>query len=153
MLQSYFLTDNNCIGIALLLIQVFGWSNAPSLQKVLVGDILVLDQYIRKCTTKLFCIDFWQNLIVLLFKSMSCLKHYLFSCFMYVLFIPLIHLMLAYSEEKQGHMSHIKRIFMSCIKRKPAFCICENKATDQRLCFGYIDSTIHLLPKSEISSL
>ena len=42
------------------------------------------------------------------------------------------------------------------------FCICENKDTDQlrgsreadqRLCFRYIDSTIPLLPKSEISSL
>ena len=46
--------------------------------------------------------------------------------------------------------------------RKPAFCICENKdadqlrsncAADQRLCFRYTDSTIPLLPTSEISSL
>ena len=46
--------------------------------------------------------------------------------------------------------------------RKPAFCICENKdadqlrgnrEADQRLCFRYTDSTIALLPKSEISSL
>ena len=46
--------------------------------------------------------------------------------------------------------------------RKPAFCICENKAADQlrgnreadqRLCFRYLDSTIRLLPKSEFSSL
>ena len=46
--------------------------------------------------------------------------------------------------------------------RKPAFCICENKdadqlrgnrEADQRLCFRYRDSTIPLLPKSEISSL
>ena len=46
--------------------------------------------------------------------------------------------------------------------RKPAFCICENKdadqlrgsrETDQRLCFRYMDSTIPLLPKSEISML
>ena len=45
--------------------------------------------------------------------------------------------------------------------RTPAFCICENKAADQlrgnreadqRLCFRYTDSTIPLLPKSEISS-
>ena len=45
---------------------------------------------------------------------------------------------------------------------KPAFCICENKdadqllsncTVDQRLCFSYKDSTIPLLPKSEISSL
>ena len=46
--------------------------------------------------------------------------------------------------------------------RKPVFCICENKdadqlrgnrEADQRLCFRYTDSTIPLLPKSEISSL
>ena len=45
--------------------------------------------------------------------------------------------------------------------RKPEFCICENKdadqlrgnrEADQRLCFRYIDSTIPLLPKYEISS-
>ena len=42
--------------------------------------------------------------------------------------------------------------------RKPAFCICENKdadqlrgnrEVDQRLCFGYTDSTNPQLPKSE----
>ena len=46
--------------------------------------------------------------------------------------------------------------------RKPTFCICENKdadqlrgnhEADQRLCFRYIESTIRLLSKSEISSL
>ena len=46
--------------------------------------------------------------------------------------------------------------------RKPVFCICENKdadqlrgnrEADQRLCFRYLDSTIPLLPKSEMSSL
>ena len=46
--------------------------------------------------------------------------------------------------------------------RKSAFCICENKdadqlrgnrEADQRLCFRYIDSTIPLLSKSEMSSL
>ena len=46
--------------------------------------------------------------------------------------------------------------------RKPTFCICENKdadqlrgnrEADQRLCFRYIDSTIPLLSKCEISSL
>ena len=46
--------------------------------------------------------------------------------------------------------------------RKPAFCIIENKgadrlcgnhAADQHLCFDYIDGTIPLLSKSEISSL
>ena len=44
--------------------------------------------------------------------------------------------------------------------RKPAFSICENKdadqlrgnrEADQRLCFRYIDTTIPLLSKSEIS--
>ena len=51
---------------------------------------------------------------------------------------------------------------MSRVVRKPDFCICENKdadqlrgnrEADQRLCFRYTDSTIPLLPKSEISSL
>ena len=50
---------------------------------------------------------------------------------------------------------------MSLVMRKPAFCICENKdadqlrrnrEADQRLCFRYLDSTIPLLPKSEILS-
>ena len=46
---------------------------------------------------------------------------------------------------------------MSRVVRKPAFCICENKdadyrKADQRLCFRYTDSTIPLLPKSEILS-
>ena len=51
---------------------------------------------------------------------------------------------------------------MSLVMRKPAFCICENKdadqlrggrEADQRLCFRYMDSTIPLLSKYEISSL
>ena len=51
---------------------------------------------------------------------------------------------------------------MSRVVRKPAFCICENKdadqlrgnrEADQRLCFRYIDSTIPLFSKYEISSL
>ena len=46
--------------------------------------------------------------------------------------------------------------------RNPTFCICENKdddqlrgnrEADQRLFFRYIDSTIPLLSKSDISSL
>ena len=48
------------------------------------------------------------------------------------------------------------------LMRKPAFCLCEkkdadqlcgNREADQCLCFHYTDSTIPLLPKSEISSL
>ena len=51
---------------------------------------------------------------------------------------------------------------LSRVLRKPTFYICENKdadqlrgdrEADQRLCFRYIDSTIPLLSKSEISSL
>ena len=51
---------------------------------------------------------------------------------------------------------------MSLIMRKPAFCICKNKGTDQlcgnhaadqHLCFRFINSTIPLVPKSEFSTL
>ena len=51
--------------------------------------------------------------------------------------------------------------YMSRVMRNSTFCICENKDTDQlrgnreaeqRLCFLYINSTIPLLSKSEISS-
>ena len=50
---------------------------------------------------------------------------------------------------------------MSHLMRKATICICENKdadqlhgnrEADQRLCFRYMDSTIPLLLKSEISS-
>ena len=52
-------------------------------------------------------------------------------------------------------------VHMSLVMRKPDFCLCENKdadqlrsncEADQRLCFRYSDSTIPLLPKSEVSS-
>ena len=51
---------------------------------------------------------------------------------------------------------------MSLVVRKPDFCICENKdadqlrgnhEADQRLCFRFMDTTIPLLSKFEISSL
>ena len=51
---------------------------------------------------------------------------------------------------------------LSCVVRKPTFCICENKdadqlrgnrEADQRLCFRHMDSAIPLLSKSYISSL
>ena len=50
---------------------------------------------------------------------------------------------------------------MSLVMRKAAFCKCENngadqllgnRTADQHLYFPYIDSTIHRLPKSKISS-
>ena len=56
----------------------------------------------------------------------------------------------------------LSTIIMSHVMRKQTFCICENKdadqlrgnrEADQRLGFRYTDSTIPLLPKSEISSL
>ena len=52
--------------------------------------------------------------------------------------------------------------YMSRVRRKPTFCICENKdadqlrgysEADQRLCFRYIDSAFSLLSKSKKSSL
>ena len=55
-----------------------------------------------------------------------------------------------------------EHLYMSLVVRKPAFCICENKdagqlrcnrEADQRLCFRYIDSTIPLLSKYEMSCL
>ena len=57
---------------------------------------------------------------------------------------------------------YLMMVQLSLVVRKPAFCICENKdadqlrgnhEADQRLCFRYIDSTIPLLSKYEISSL
>ena len=56
----------------------------------------------------------------------------------------------------------ISSLNVSRVVRKPDFCICENKdadqlrgkrEADQGLCFRYMDSSIPLLPKSEISSL
>ena len=64
----------------------------------------------------------------------------------------------AYSKRRFSHdVDHF-----SLVMRKLAFCICENKDADQLhsnreanqpLCFRYTESTIPLLPKSEISSL
>ena len=51
---------------------------------------------------------------------------------------------------------------LSRLMGKPTICICENKdadqlrgdrEADQRLCFRYMDTTIPLLPKYEISCL
>ena len=67
------------------------------------------------------------------------------------------------SVSVQFHLKYVQILFhLSLVMRKPDFCICENKdadqlrsncAADQRLCFRYTDSTIPLLPKSEISSI
>ena len=61
-------------------------------------------------------------------------------------------------SSNSNHFLWLKQ--MSCLKRKPTICICENKdadqlrgnrEADQRLCFRYSESTIHRLLKSEIS--
>ena len=61
---------------------------------------------------------------------------------------------------RSAHLSQ-RYLYLSRVMRKPTFCICKNKdadqlrgnrEADQRLCFRYIDSTIPLLSKSEISS-
>ena len=79
-------------------------------------------------------------------------------CKMQVLFAPLVQekgfVFCPFNMEANKTLSRIMR--------KPTFCKCENKdadqllghrEADQRLCFRYIDSTIPLLSKSEISSL
>ena len=62
-------------------------------------------------------------------------------------------------EPRYQPQSHKNWNNMSHVMRKPAFCMCKNKAADQlrsnctadqRLCFRNKDSTIPLLPKSEI---
>ena len=67
-----------------------------------------------------------------------------------------------FSHDKAHLMQTVVAKINSLVMRKPMFCICENKdadqlrgnrEADQRLCFRYIDSTIPLLSKSEISSL
>ena len=51
----------------------------------------------------------------------------------------------------EHHARLISQADMSRVVRKPA--LYGNREADQRLCFSYIDSTIPLLPKYEISSL
>ena len=82
-----------------------------------------------------------------------------FSLFLSLLFIKYI-LVLSIKVRNTGTMVHW--FHMSRVMRKPDFCTCENKdadqlrgnrEADQLLCFRYIDSTIPLLSKSEISRL
>ena len=46
-----------------------------------------------------------------------------------------------------------KTVFFAYAKKKGADQLHDNREADQRFCFRYTDSTIPLLPKSEISSL
>ena len=73
--------------------------------------------------------------------------------------IPSVLSVQAYNKRTFHYYCNFK---MSCVVRKPAFCIFENKdadqlrgnrEADQRLCFRYTESTIPLLSKSEISRL
>ena len=72
------------------------------------------------------------------------------------------HLFIDYQDSPYWWQTKELGFLMSRVVRKPAFCICKNKdadqlrgncEADQRLCFGYIYSTIPLFSKYEISSL
>ena len=79
-------------------------------------------------------------------KSSVLIGHNILNCMYFV-----------YNQKISALNMHLSRAM-----RKPAFCICENKdadqlrgnrVADQRLYFHYLDSSIPLLPKSEISKL
>ena len=67
----------------------------------------------------------------------------------------------SYEDDDKKEMTEITDMNdMSRLMRKTTICICENKdadqlrgnrEADQRLCFRYMDSTLPLLLKSEIS--
>ena len=61
---------------------------------------------------------------------------------------------LCYHKQLRQKMSRVMRNSTFCIcENKDADQLCSNREADQRLCFRYIDSTIPLLSKYEISSL
>ena len=76
----------------------------------------------------------------------------------YQYFVHIHHLLTnALLESEEREMA----VEMSHLMGKPTICICENKGTDQlrgncgadqHLCFCYMDGTLPLLLKSEISS-
>ena len=87
--------------------------------------------------------------------------HLLLLLFSLFLLSPL-HILLVLHPVTLTNLVENTYIYMSCVMRKPAFCICENtdadqlrdnRATDQRFCFRYIDCTIPLLAQAEVSSL
>ena len=76
--------------------------------------------------------------------------------------VPLRLKTISILSEKLHIIQNNLHLHLSLVMRKPDFCICENKdadqlhgyhEADQRLCFHYTNSTIPLLPKSEISSI
>ena len=67
-----------------------------------------------------------------------------------------------HEDPKPRVLTPLYSLHESRIMRKQAFCICEvkdpdqlrgSREADQHLCFRYLDSTIPLLPKSEILKL
>ena len=104
------------------------------------------------------------SLLVILYMSYHCKTPFFYNkkCYLAYKCSPVC------SENQVGEnlmILHSMYFFLknlSRIMRKPTFCICENKdadqlrgnrEADQRFCFRYIDSTIPLLSKSEISCL
>ena len=97
-----------------------------------------------------------------LFKRYGMKLKYFLLCSIRILFIHLHLNLLHICICRLLYIPNCGLIHMSRVVGKPAFCICENKdadqlrgnrEADQRLFFRYIDSTIPLLSKSEISSL
>ena len=61
--------------------------------------------------------------------------------------------MMIYSNKMTFEPHHENTGFLYICENKDADQLRSNREADQRLCFCYTDSTIPLLPKSEISSL
>ena len=76
----------------------------------------------------------------------------------YVVQIIMSHITISHCHfQRCWYMYLSYLLYMSCVIRKPAFCICENKCAvtaqlTSAVCFRYIDSKIPLLPKSKIQA-
>ena len=64
-----------------------------------------------------------------------------------------ISVMTLSSRDKAGKPLFEPKSILDPRHEKTCFCICRNEGEDQLLSVSYIDSTIPLLPKSEIASL
>ena len=102
-------------------------------------------------------LDMVQGVMSIMEKEMPCVGMRMTKIILYGRSLDLI----AMWHPSDGHREQYY-VYVSCVIRKPAFCICENKdadqlrgnrEADQRLCFRYTDSIIPLLLKSEISNL
>ena len=136
-----------------------------------MGPILDLNPFFIDCIVEVSFL--WLSLPVYLgslksfiFEIVQSGPYYSFLCFFSLLLKELtfifhllsLQLLLCSVTALKSSPVHrpLCRLYLSRVVRKPAFCICENKdadqlcgnrEADQRLCFRYIDSTIHLLPK------